>query len=221
MTERAIPVKHRLVNTETETTESDKRPEPIALVDMDGTLADFDGGMQKFMTSIGSPEEIAAGRHYFQEQDNEPEHIRERRRLIKRQPGFWSGLPPLELGMAVFEHMRRLDFQISILTKAPKHNEPAWSEKVVWCNKHLPMEDGIGMFIGTEKRLVYGKVLFDDWPKYITPWLKRRPRGLVLMPGQPWNEGAFSDLPNVIRVTPQSLGRAYDALAKIRETCQP
>lgn len=197
------------------------KPDAVALVDMDGTLADFDGSMSQWMERIGSPPEIAVGRHYFQEQSEEPIHIRERRRMIKRQPGFWSGLEELEVGMTIFSYLVKLKFNISILTKAPKHNEAAWMEKVQWCNKHLPMHDAVGMNIVTDKSLVYGKVLVDDWPAYVAPWLERRPRGLVLLPAQPWNEGFEVGRKNVIRVSADNLHQAYSALEVIRETCLP
>jgi 5'-nucleotidase len=32
-------------------------------------------------------------------------------------------------------------------------------------------------------------VLVDDWPEYIHRWLTWRPRGLVIVPAQPWNVG--------------------------------
>lgn len=196
------------------------------MVDMDGTLADFDGGMKAWLTKIGSPDEVAKGDHYFLEQTDEPPHIRERRRLIKLVPGFWKNLETLRVGMEIFSYLVKLRFQISILTKAPKHNPNAWSEKVEWCNNRLPTQivDGneIGMNIVTTKSLVYGKVLVDDWPAYIAPWLKRRPRGLVIMPAQPWNVGFGHN--NIIRVTndaDNSLSRAWEALAAIRKTCLP
>lgn len=197
------------------------KPDAVALVDMDGTLADFDGGMRAMMEKIGSPDEVALGRHYFQEQDGEPSHIRERRRLIKRMPGFWSGLAQLEVGMTIFDYLISFRFNISILTKAPSHNPAAWMEKVQWCNKHLDMTQGVGMNIVANKALVYGKVLVDDWPAYITPWMLKRPRGLVIMPAQPWNEGFEAGKPNVIRATGQNILQVRNALEAIRETCQP
>ena len=44
---------------------------------------------------------------------------------------------------------------------------------------------------------MYGKVLVDDWPEYISRWLKWRPRGLVIMPASQSNAG-FTH-PQVIR----------------------
>ena len=38
------------------------------------------------------------------------------------------------------------------------------------------------------KSLVYGKILVDDFPEYVEPWLKNRPRGLAIIPAHPWNK---------------------------------
>ena len=66
--------------------------------------------------------------------------------------------------------------------------------------------------ITEDKGLVYGKVLFDDWPNYITRWLKWRKRGLVLMLDHPWNQSFFH--PNVIRIKgPEDFPRVEEALA--------
>ena len=45
--------------------------------------------------------------------------------------------------------------------------------------------------------MVYGKVLYDDYPDYIERWLKHRPRGLVVMPVNDHNKSF--DHPNVFK----------------------
>lgn len=52
-------------------------------------------------------------------------------------------------------------------------------KKVQWCQKHL---QGVNITITTDKSLVYGRVLVDDYPDYIESWLNWRPRGKVIMP---------------------------------------
>lgn len=184
----------------------------IALFDLDGTLADFDGGMERGMRALATPEEIAAGTYFPREQDSEPEHIRNRRRLVKRQPGFWRELHPIKVGFSLLENAQFTGFRICVLTKAPRTNFPAWSEKVEWCHRWLPMDKGIQVNLVEDKGLVYGRVLVDDYPPYIERWLRWRPRGTVLMPAQPWNEGAFADEPRVLRVSASNLLLATDRL---------
>ena len=72
----------------------DKPAEPIALVDMDGTLVDFDGKMTKDLRAMASPEdpEIARGTQ-GPDDGKEPAWLKTRKALIKRQPGGGSTSP--------------------------------------------------------------------------------------------------------------------------------
>lgn len=159
---------------------------PIALFDLDGTLADFHSAMDAGMRALASPAELAAGT-YFPAEDTEEPHIRERRRIVKAKPGFWRNLKPIALGFKVLTAAIEEGYSINILTKAPRLNFPAWSEKVEWCHMHLPASSSFSVNLVEDKGLVYGRVLVDDFPPYIERWLAWRPRGVVLMPRQPWN----------------------------------
>ncbi|HEY8097479.1 MAG TPA: hypothetical protein VIE65_15520 [Methylobacter sp.] len=177
-----------------------KKTEKIALIDLDGTLADYDAAMRRDMQTIAAPgEEI---KWY----DGAPEHMKARKKLIQDQPDWWYNLEPLPLGMQVFEMMGDIGFTRMILTKGPtKRNPNAWTEKVRWCKRHIP---GTDVTITADKGLVYGKVLMDDFPEYVDRWLEWRHRGLVLMPACAWNEG-YSH-PNVLRFN-------WDNLREVRE----
>lgn len=160
----------------------------IALFDLDGTLADFDGAIRLGMMKLASPDEIVAGLEY-REKDGEPEHLTARRRLIKRVPGFWRELHRLPLGFELLQHAIDVGFNIQVLTKAPRTNFRAWTEKVEWCHAHLDVDKrNIQINLVEDKGLVYGRMLVDDWPPYIMRWLEHRPRGQVIMPAQPWNQ---------------------------------
>lgn len=187
--------------------------EPIALFDLDGTLADFPWAMRRALTEIAAPGEQA----YFDEQDDEPPHVTARRRLIKRRPGFWRDLPPFHLGFDVLEMCRKLKFNVNVLTKAPKNNYPAWSEKAEWCSKHLGHFDH-KITMTEDKGIVYGKVLIDDWPKYVGRWLDHRPRGLVIMPAHDYNVNFRH--PNVIRYDGRNHVEVLGALEEKRKTCK-
>jgi len=172
--------------------------EKVMLFDLDGTMADFDGSMEAGMRKIATPEEIANNTYYPREQETEPDHIKERRRLIKRQPGFWRDLARLPVGFALLEMAIEIGFHIDVLTKAPRTNFPAWSEKVEWSHKNLPISPKFTVNLVEKKQRFYGRVLADDYPSYIAAWLSRRPRGYVIMPAQPWN--ADFQHPQVLRV---------------------
>lgn len=166
----------------------------VALVDMDGTVADFDGAMRRDLAKLQSPEEGEVLHHGPDE--DEPDWLKARKRLIKTQPGWWRNLKPLPLGINLYRIMVNLGFRTVVLTKGPSTSTNAWTEKVEWCQKHLPKSP---VCIVGDKGLVYGRILMDDYPAYIEQWLEWRPRGQVLMPDQPWNEDF--EHPQVTRVS--------------------
>lgn len=187
----------------------DLREAPVALIDLDGTLADFDGEMQKRMGLITSPNEPVWDPD---DEEHELPHIQHRRRLIKSTPGFWSGLAELNDGFWILTTAYDIGFKIMVLSKGPTYNSVAWKEKIDWCREHLlkPMANQPALSFETlrpsipheitlteDKSLVYGRVLIDDWPPYIENWLKWRPRGNVIMPARRYNEN-FSH-PQVLR----------------------
>ena len=162
----------------------------IALFDMDGTLADYDGQLLKDLKKIASEHEPEP-RLY-----TDVPYLEARRHVITSQAGWFLNLPKLQLGWDILQIAKEIGYSISILTKGPASKNLAWSEKVEWCNRHL--SDYIdGVIIAHDKGLVYGAVLVDDWPDYIERWLQHRPRGLVIMPASENNVG-YSH-PNVLR----------------------
>ncbi len=171
----------------------------IALIDLDGTVADYDGSMQRYMRILASPDEPKYTHRPVLDDDEVP-HLRVRRKLVQQLPGFWRQLKPIPLGFEVVDVLRKSGFELHVLTKGPKTTPTAWTEKVEWCAQHLP---DVLVTVTSKKSLVYGRVLVDDWPPYFEEWLRVRPRGLIVCVAQPWNEdyapGGPKEHPNVIR----------------------
>lgn len=198
----------------------------IALVDLDGTLADFDKGLREELLPLVNPGEklpfedidlqwrpsiwkgdeafVYASRYISEggslhDLEKISPHWKHRMDLIKTVPGWWRNLRPIAPNFKVVDLFRRKGFDIHVLTKGPWTKPHAWMEKVEWCREHLGDTTGVHITDSpTGKGMVYGKVLMDDYPPYIDSWLKWRPRGLVVMPSQAWNRGAFEDDPRVI-----------------------
>ena len=185
---------------------------PVALVDMDGTLADYAGAMFRDLEKLRSPGDgqLAGEELDHLEKDS---FWKARMDLIKRQPGWWLNLEPWKPGFEILQMLRRIGYRIHILTRGPKNNHVAWGEKVAWVRNHVP--DAHGITVTLDKSLVYGRVLVDDWPPYIEGWLKHRPRGLVIMPDQPWNQDYTH--PQVIRYTDATSATVFEALADQKE----
>ena len=177
----------------------------IALVDLDGTIADYDAAQTLELRRLRSPEEtdpvVIHGKSEW------PDHYRARIDMIRNQSGWWRNLGKLEDGFRVVDMMRRIGFEIHVLTKGPKSSPNAWTEKVEWCQEHMP--DDL-VTISSDKSMVYGRVLMDDWPKYVVPWLEARPRALVILPDRPWNQGF--EHPRVVRYTGDNDDVVFEAL---------
>lgn len=180
-----------------------KKQPPIALFDLDGTLADYDLAMTRDLERLLAPSEQDS-----YELRQQP-HVKRRIDLIRSRPGWWRELPKIEKGFQLLDLFRSFGFQINILTKGPYQSANSWTEKVDWCRQHVP--DGC-ITITEDKGIVYGKVLCDDWPPYATKWLNWRPRGLVVMPDQPWNQDF--EHPQVVRYT-DNLDEVKDAVTRL------
>lgn len=174
---------------------STNEPEKIALIDLDGTLVDYDLAMRTQLQLLAAPGEVLAEDIY--EDKNNSEHIANRMSLIKRTPGFWRSLPRIDTGMLVYDLLGQLGYRRMILTKGPKRTTAAWTEKMDWCRQNVLDAD---VTITQDKGLVYGKVLFDDYPPYIARWLEWRPRGKVIMLDTVYNKGAYEGDPRVLRI---------------------
>ncbi|HSX23261.1 MAG TPA: hypothetical protein VLE97_10860 [Gaiellaceae bacterium] len=196
-----------------ETTET--RPaEPIALFDLDGTLADFDASMRLKLAELRSPgEDPETDDTRFEE---ELPYMKARRRLVKSQPGFWRDLAPIQLGFQLLEEAQAQRFLCKILTKSPRKIPAAASEKTEWCLRHVP---DLPITQSEDKGLVYGKLLCDDWPEYIEQWLTWRPRGLVVAVAQRWNVGIDLRFPkNVVRFDGTNFAYVRERMQEIRAT---
>ena len=163
----------------------------IALFAMDGSTVDYDAGMRHYLDLIRSPDEPVDF-----DRDQEPPYMEARRKLIQNQPGFWLNLQPLQAGLEIYQDIMDVGFSPHFLTQGPQKAPNAWSEKLLWVQKHFPNVD---ISITRNKSISYGRILVDDWPDFFLPWLKWRPRGLVIAIKQKWNESYQNNAhPNVV-----------------------
>lgn len=196
--------------------------EAIALIDLDGTVADYEGQMLKDLEELRGPTETVTKSIW----DHQGEHIVRRMDTIKNTPDWWANLPVIEAGMRVVEVLREQEWEMLILTKGPKNTKQAWTQKVVWAEEKMP--DAYPIITGGRrdnksggKSLVYGKVLFDDYPEFMGAWLEAHPRGLGIMPVNSGNED-FQH-PNVVKYDGTNLDEVRRVLliAKARKPMEP
>jgi hypothetical protein len=171
----------------------------LAYVDLDGTLADFDGAMKRDWYAL-SHEEDPDGDYDHDKAEKIP-YLAKRLDLIKSSPDWWRNLEPIDAGFAIIQLLKESGFKIHVLTRASKRFPMAWEQKVRWCNRYLPplLGSSWGITITTDKSNLRGDVLVDDWPGYVTGWLESNPGGLVLMPRHRWNANVTHE-----RVVPYS-----------------
>lgn len=158
----------------------------IGLFDMDSSLADYEGQLTKDLNKVLSPEDAKVFAELGMWKADETDQFKHLIRLIKNQPNWWLNLPPIENGLVIFRLAAQIGFKNHILTKGPKRYPLAWKEKVEWCQKFLHSD--IDVHITSDKGMVYGKFLYDDYPDYMLRWLKRRPRGVGIMPVNSYNK---------------------------------
>lgn len=192
------------------------KPERIALIDLDGTVADYDRAMRREMLRLQSPGEPEYTERLVTGDDEVP-YMEARRKLIQAKAGFWSSLPLIQAGFEVVGLLREVGFGLHVLTKGPRSTPTAWTEKLQWSHEHLP--DAL-VTVTSDKSGMYGRVLVDDFPPYFTKWLDVRARGLVICVAQPWNRdyapGGAKEHPRVVRWD----GWSVDGGAEMRRVIQ-
>lgn len=178
----------------------------VALIDLDGTVADYDAAMHRELLLLAAPGEVVDPKTFH---EGAPPHLHARQRLIRNQPGFWRELPRIERGFEVVDVLREIGYQLTVLTKGPKTALSAWTEKAQWAQQHLP---DANIAIVQDKAPYYGKILFDDFPPYFLSWLEVRPRGLVIALEHPHNK--HIEHPNLLKFNGQNLRQVYEALQR-------
>jgi len=184
--------------------------ERIALFDMDGTICDYVGSMKLELEKLRAPNESYIDPF---EIDNDPEYqyLWGRMDLIKSDEMWWANLPKFKLGFDILALTKELGFYNEILTQAPKSNPAALAGKLRWIINNL--DGDIDFTLTRNKSRHYGKVLIDDYPGFILPWLKHRPRGLVIMPLNRYNKEFVHD--QVIMYDGQNINQIREALLKL------
>jgi len=189
----------------------------VCMFDMDDTLYDYVGQLRRDLEALQSPHEPPLPENLFRDT---PAWLRRRMNLIKSQPGWWLNLPRLQLGWDIYAIARDIGYSVEVLTKGPARNFSAWSEKAERVWKDFGQDVAINI-VGATKRRTYARVLVDDYPEYVLDWLAHRPRGLVIMPAQPYNVSITH--PNVIRYDGTNLEQVTEAMVRAfsREPGEP
>ena len=111
----------------------------VVYVDMDNVLVDFQSGIDSL-----SDEERGAYK------DN-----------IDNVPGIFSKMLPLNGAIEGYKKLTE-HFDVYILSTAPWNNPSAWSDKLLWVQKHLGDIAYKRLILSSNKNLNAGDYLIDD-----------------------------------------------------------
>lgn len=179
---------------------------------MDGTICDYVGTMKAELEKLRTPGEPILDP--FKISDSlEHQYLWDRMELIKSDMEWWANLPKYQLGFDVLEMTTKLGFYNEVLTQAPKANPAALAGKLKWLMKHLDEETDFTMTRNKSRH--YGRVLVDDFPGYILPWLEHRKNRLVIMPANEYNADFKHD--QVIRYDGSNKEEVFNALVIARD----
>ncbi|RCW93445.1 5' nucleotidase, NT5C type [Winogradskyella arenosi] len=116
-----------------------KKAKQIVFVDMDNVLVNFQSGIDRI-----SEEEKE---QYKNDLDN--------------VPGIFSLMDPYEGAIEGYQWLAK-NFDTYILSTAPWKNPSAWTDKLLWVQKHLPEVAEKRLILSHNKQLAHGDFLIDD-----------------------------------------------------------
>lgn len=119
--------------------DNDEKLKPIVYVDMDNVLVDFPSAFPFIDEQLK------------QQFANDMDDI----------PGIFSKMLPMHGAIEAMEKLYKY-FDVYLLSTAPWHNDSAWSDKVAWVKRYLPIVGYKRLLLSHHKNLNSGDYLVDD-----------------------------------------------------------
>jgi len=148
----------------------------IILVDMDGVLADFEGGFlarwrERHPNSFFVP---IAERRSFYIRDDYPTELHASVAAIYHTEGFFEQLPPVAGALEGIRQMHGAGYDLRICTAPITSYRYCVPEKYAWVEKNLGADFIKRIIITKDKTAIRGDILIDDRPDiegaYIPQW---------------------------------------------------
>lgn len=136
---------------------------PIILVDMDGTIADFEEGRERLLKRLYPEMNVIPAenitRFYGAEEYIYPED-QKKAYEVTLQPGFFFNLPVIVGARAALFDMYEAGYDVQICTSPMRAAPDCELEKRAWAQKHFSWISKV--HVTKDKHLVYGDILIDD-----------------------------------------------------------
>jgi len=136
------------------------------LIDMDGTIADFEGYLfQQYAELYPTqplPDAINTG---FYVAKRYPEPYSQRLWEIITAPNFFRSLPPIDGALEAIAALEARGHTLFLCTSPLLVYENCVLEKFQWVDEHLGKSWIPRMILATDKTVVTGDIIIDDKPK--------------------------------------------------------
>lgn len=175
----------------------------VYAVDIDDTLADFNGKLRRIYNKRYLPHRI--DRNHFNLCDIDEcfdELTAHRLKDIFNEKGFFSDLKLLPGAFEVVNALIQRNHSIYLVTAPPRRanlggakavNPGAATEKISWIMQKFP-KLAQNTVITSHKYLIKADMLIDDNVNNIRGWCQAHPQGIGYLIDQPWNR-AYQELP--------------------------
>jgi len=132
----------------------------VVLLDMDGTVVDWDSGFRKAWADRSS---IDRTKSYAME-ECVPEEFKDEAKQVMMAPGFFRHLPPFPNAIQEVKKMEHAGFQIWFCTSPLLGHPTCCQEKLEWIQEHFGDEYVKRVILCQDKTIVRGDILIDDKP---------------------------------------------------------
>lgn len=187
------------------------------LVDMDGVIADFEGGFLKIWQTqyADKPFIPLEQRTSFYVVDQYPDDLKDLVRQIFVAPNFFRSLEPINGSVSALTEMKEMGHKVFICTSPLTTYRNCVPEKYEWIEFYLGKEWIKSLILSKDKTIIRGDILIDDRPKVegcgIPSWehvlydqpYNREESGKRRLNWTDWKSVLFSD----VTQPPAGLGR--------------
>jgi 5'(3')-deoxyribonucleotidase len=155
------------------------------LLDVDGPLADFAGGLVGALRRRGFRGSPADIRHWCLRTSLSDEAHAEVDTILST-PGFVRSLSWMPGARWFVRELRRLGCDVACVT-SPWPSRSWIPERLEWLSPLFSLDDVL--FVrSARKPMIRGDVLVEDHPGTAAAWLEAHPEGTAILVDRPWNQ---------------------------------